>query len=151
MLVGESSPTDAVRLSAQLLACARLGIVVDIPIKAVSALVAHLVKECAGEEDAGVTALKDYHVQVREYLLCLQRGAEAAASEKLGELELGLVELRESVLGHDSGRVENEQVVTSTNSEGDENLKQPSSSEADNEEDQGDRVKKTRKAKKRAD
>ena len=38
----ETAPAVAVRLGAQLLACTRLGIVVDVPVRAVSAMVSHL-------------------------------------------------------------------------------------------------------------
>ena len=43
-LEGEEQPGAAVRVAAQLLACTRLGVVVDVPLKGVSALVAHLVQ-----------------------------------------------------------------------------------------------------------
>ena len=38
-------------------------------------------------QQAGVAALEAYHSSVREYLMRLQRGAEAEAMERLAELE----------------------------------------------------------------
>jgi hypothetical protein len=77
---------------------ARLGIVVDAPVKTVSALVAHIVTERAGEDDAAVNALHAYHAEVREYLICLQRGKDDDAAVKLGELEGGLDGLRAALI-----------------------------------------------------
>jgi hypothetical protein len=164
MLSTESSPTDAVRRSAQLLACTRLSIVVDIPVKTVSALVAHLATECAGEEDSGVESLQEYHAQVRQYLLCLQRGEEAAAAEKLDELERDLDGLRESVLAKVE-RAGGEKVANESNCDGvDEHstADQSSNNLVDNEGEAGShgldgaagsskKAKKSKKGKKRAD
>ena len=164
MLSTESSPTDAVRRSAQLLACTRLGIVVDVPVKTVSALVAHLVTERAGEEDNGVDSLREYHAQVREYLLCLQRGEEAAAAEKLGELEHALDELRASVLAKFEGGAGGEKVESDSNVDGGDstedqscgnnpvgNEEQAASHNLDKAEGAGKKGTKSKRGKKRAD
>jgi hypothetical protein len=153
MLSAERSPTDAVRRSAQLLACTRLGIVVDVPVKTVSALVAHLVTAAAGEEeDAGVSALQEYHGQVRDYLLCLQRGAEAAATEKLAELERGLDGLRASVLAKVESGDEGEAAADESINAGSElGVEEPSVGDEGERDGKGDKAKKSKKGKKRAE
>lgn len=162
MLSAETSPTDAVRRSAQLLACTRLGIVVDIPVKTVSALVAHLVAERAGEDDAGVDALQHYHAQVREYLMCLQRGAEADAAERLTALEDGLDELRTAVFAktgtETGGSTKHEDDCSRQDAEDGEQVAEELSSPnvhdaagARESEERDEKVKRSKKSKKRAD
>eukprot|EP01044_Picomonas_judraskeda_P011127 COSAG03_NODE_1488_length_3988_cov_12.379789_2_plen_345_part_00 len=157
MLSAERSPTDAVRRSAQLLACTRLGIVVDVPVKTVSALVAHLVTAAAGEEDAGVSALQEYHGQVRDYLLCLQRGAKAAATEKLAELERGLDGLRASVLAKAESGDEGEAAADESINAGSElGVEEPSVGDEGEllmreRDGKGDKAKKSKKGKTRAE
>ena len=160
MLSAEPSPTDAVRRSAQLLACTRLGIVVDIPVKTVSALVAHLVTERAGEDDRGVDALQEYHARVREYLLCLQRGADTEAAERLSELERGLGELRQAVLAKiERGAAGDVKPVDTENVDTENALEEPSSTTDEPEYEQRDhgepkkegKKQRVKRGKKRAD